>query len=157
MSRYSTLLRRLGTRRWFAALGRLVTPLDRKLYRLTAGRWSVIGRHEFPTLLLTTTGSRSGLPRTQPLLYARDGDAYVVVGSNWGQTQHPAWSSNLLASPAARVTLGDRGFDVTAALITGAERDRLWQQMQRIWPGYTAYAERAEARQIRLFRLTPEG
>lgn len=157
MSRYTDLVRRLGTRRWFAALGRRLSPVDRRLYQLTRGRWSVIGRSSLPTLLLTTTGRTSGLPRTQPLLYAGDGDAYIVVGSNWGQAHHPAWSANLLAQPAARVTLGDREFDVRAALVAGAERDRLWPLMEKIWPGYTAYAERAEGRPIRIFRLTPAG
>jgi len=157
MSRYTALLRRLGNQRWFAALGRRLTPLDRRLYRLTGGRWSVIGRHELPTLLITTTGRRSGLPRTQPLLYAVDGDGYVVIGSNWGQAHHPAWSANLLARPAARVTLGGREFDVRATLATGAERDRLWRLVQEIWPGYAAYAERAEHRELRIFRLVPAG
>ena len=155
---WTALLRRVGRQRWFARLGRLVTPLDRRLYRLTGGRWSVIGRHELPTLLLTTTGRRSGRPRTQPLLYARDGDAYVVVGSNWGQAAHPAWSANLLAEPAARVTIGGRPpIGVIAALATGAERDRLWLQVQRIWPGYADYADRARDREIRIFRLIPAG
>jgi deazaflavin-dependent oxidoreductase (nitroreductase family) len=155
MSHYTALLRRVGNQRWFALLGRWLTPLDRRLYHRTGGRWSVIGRHELPTLLITTTGRRSGRPRTQPLLYAVDGAGYVVVGSNWGQAHHPDWSTNLLATPTARVTLGDREFDVHAVLATGAERDRLWLLAQRVWPGYTAYAERAEGRQIRIFRLTP--
>jgi len=107
-----------------------------------------------PALLITTTGRKTGLPRTQPLLYVIDGGSYVVVGSNWGQAHHPAWSANLLALPSARVTLGDREFDVRAALVDGDERNRLWQSMERVWPGYTAYAERAEGRQIRVFRLT---
>jgi deazaflavin-dependent oxidoreductase (nitroreductase family) len=156
MSQYTALLRRLGNQRWFAALGRLVTPLDRRLYRLTNGRWSVIGRHELPSLLITTTGRKSGLPRTQPLLYATDGDEYIVIGSNWGQAHHPAWSANLIAQPSARVTLGEREFGVHATLATGAERERLWELLKRIWPGYAAYARRAEGREIRIFRLTPE-
>ncbi|HEX8628020.1 MAG TPA: nitroreductase family deazaflavin-dependent oxidoreductase [Catenuloplanes sp.] len=156
MSRYTALLRRLGAGRWFAALGSRLTPLDRRLYQLTRGRWSVLGRHRLPTLLIITTGRRSGLPRTQPLLYATDGDGYVVVGSNWGQAHHPAWSSNLLARPTARVVLGDREFDVRATLSTGVERDRLWQLVQRIWPGYAAYASRAGGREIRIFRLSRE-
>src|SRR5690349_18061565 len=119
MSHYTALLRRLGNQRWFAAVGRLVTPLDRRIYQLTGGRWSVIGRHQLPSLLITTTGRKSGLPRTQPLLYARDGDSYIVVGSNWGQAHHPAWSTNLLAQPAARITLGERDLDVRATLVTG--------------------------------------
>jgi deazaflavin-dependent oxidoreductase (nitroreductase family) len=156
MSQYSALVRRLGGQRWFAALGRRLTPLDLRLYRLTGGRWSVIGRHVLPSLLITTTGRKSGLPRTQPLLYAEDGDGYIVVGSNWGQDHHPAWSANLLARPVARVTLGEREFGVRAALVAGAERDRLWQVVQRIWPGYAACATRAEGRELRIFRLTPE-
>jgi deazaflavin-dependent oxidoreductase (nitroreductase family) len=157
MSPYTDLLRRLGRRRWFAALGRRLSPLDRRLYRLTRGRWSVLGRHQLPALLITTTGRKSGLPRTQELLYTTDGDGYVVVGSNWGQAHHPAWSANLLAEPAARVTLGDREFGVHATLATGAERDRLWHLMQPAWPAYATYAERAEGREIRVFRLAPTG
>jgi deazaflavin-dependent oxidoreductase (nitroreductase family) len=155
MSQYTALVQRLGTQRWFAALGCRLAPLDRRLYQLTRGRWSVLGRHGLPSLLITTTGRKSGLPRTQPLLYAIDGGGYIEVGSNWGQAHHPAWSANLLAEPTARVTLGDREFDVRATLTTGAERDRLWQQVQPIWPGYAAYAKRAEGRQIRIFRLIP--
>jgi deazaflavin-dependent oxidoreductase (nitroreductase family) len=156
MSRYTAIVQRLGSQRWFAALGRRLAPLDRRLYRLTHGRWSVIGRHGLPSLLITTTGRKSGLSRTQPLLYATDGDAYIVVGSNWGQAHHPAWTSNLLAHPTARATLGDREFDVRATLITGAERDRLWQLVQETWPAYATYAKRADGRQLRIFRLTPE-
>jgi deazaflavin-dependent oxidoreductase (nitroreductase family) len=154
MSRYTALLRRLGSQRWFAAGGRLVTPLDRRILKWSRGRWSVIGRHELPTLLITTVGRRSGLPRTQPLLYANDGPDFVVVGSNWGQAQHPAWSANLLAAPDAQVALGADRFGVRAALVTGAERDRLWPLIVRIWPGYDAYAQRADHREIRVFRLT---
>jgi deazaflavin-dependent oxidoreductase (nitroreductase family) len=156
MSRYTVVLQRLGSQRWFAAIGRRLVPLDRRVYQLTKGRWSAIGKHGLPALLITTTGRKSGLPRTQPLLYSTDGDGYVVVASNWGQAHHPAWSSNLLAQPAARVTLGNREFDVRATLVDGSERERLWQLVQRVWPGYAAYADRAEGRQIRIFRLAPE-
>jgi deazaflavin-dependent oxidoreductase (nitroreductase family) len=156
MSQYSALVRRLGSHRWFAALGRWMTPLDRRLDRLTNGRWSVLGRQVLPSLLITTRGRNSGLPRTQLLLYAVDGDAYIVVGSNWGQAHHPEWSANLLAQPIARVMLGDREFGVRATLTTGAERERLWQLVQRVWPPYAAYADHAAGRPIRIFRLMPE-
>jgi len=59
-----------------------------------------------PVLMLTTTGRRSGAPRTTPLLYAQDGEDLVIVGSNWGQQHHPAWSANLLAHPEAEVQVG---------------------------------------------------
>jgi hypothetical protein len=58
MSRYTALVQSLGRRRWFAALGRRLAPVDRRVYQLTGGRWSLIGRHRLPTLLITTTGRR---------------------------------------------------------------------------------------------------
>jgi deazaflavin-dependent oxidoreductase (nitroreductase family) len=155
MSRYSTLLRRLGSKRWFATTGRLLTPVDRRIHQLTGGRWSVTGSKQLPSLLITTTGRKSGLPRTQPLLYVIDGDAYVVIGSNWGQAHHPAWTANLLAHPAARLTVDGREVDVRASLATGAERERLWQLLLTVWPPYATYARRAENREIRIFRLAP--
>src|SRR3954471_6164039 len=103
MGRYAALLRRLGHQRWFAVLGRRLVPVDRWLQRRTRGRLTIIGPVVLPGLLLTTTGKRSGLPRTQPLLYVRDDEGWVVVGSNWGQTAHPAWTTNLLAAPGGGV------------------------------------------------------
>ncbi|MBM2616295.1 nitroreductase family deazaflavin-dependent oxidoreductase [Actinoplanes sp. LDG1-06] len=129
-------------------------PLDRRLIRLTKGRLSVTGwRTAPPTLLLTTRGRRSGRLRERPLLYARDGDAYIVMGSNWGQAQHPAWSGNLLADPAGQVTVAGETFAVHAALVEGPERDRLWPLLLRVWPAYREYDARS-GRELRVFRLT---
>jgi deazaflavin-dependent oxidoreductase (nitroreductase family) len=152
MSRFSAVVRRLGHRRWFAAVGRRYVPVDRWLFRHTGGRWSALG---LQSLLLTTTGRRSGEPRTQPLLYAPDGDGYVVVGSNWGQRHHPAWTGNLLADPSASVTIRGRTTPVRARLVTGAERERLWAELVRLWPAYETYEDRAGGRDLRLFRLSP--
>ena len=109
-----------------------------------------------PSLIITTTGRRSGQPRSNPLLYARDGDAFVVIGSNWGQTQHPAWALNLLADPAATVTLGGARVPVRATLAEGAERERLWRLLLAEWPAYQTYGERAGGRDLRIFRLVPD-
>jgi deazaflavin-dependent oxidoreductase (nitroreductase family) len=151
---YAGLLRRLGHQRWFAWVGRRVTPLDRWVRRRTRGRWSLSGDRTTPALLLTTTGRRSGLPRTQPLLYARDGEGYVVVGSNWGQSGHPAWSANLIAEPAAVVDVDGRRIPVRASLSSGADRDRQWALLEQVWPAYATYDRRA-GRELRVFRLTP--
>jgi deazaflavin-dependent oxidoreductase (nitroreductase family) len=151
---YANLLRMLGHRRWFAWLGRRLTPVDRWLRRRTRGRWSLSGDRTTPSLLLTTTGRRSGLPRVQPLLYARDGAGYVVVGSNWGQPGHPAWSANLLSHPAATVEVDGERIPVLASLATGADRDRLWTLLAAVWPAYDTYDRRA-GRELRVFRLTP--
>jgi deazaflavin-dependent oxidoreductase (nitroreductase family) len=153
MNRYTYLIRRLGHQAWFAATARRLVPVDRWLAARTGGRWSVIGRHGLPSLRLTTIGRRSGQPRTQPLLYTGDGDAFVVVGSNWGQQHHPAWSANLLAHPDATVTVGDTPIPVRAVLASGAERDRLWTMVLKTWPAYRTYEQRAAGRDLRIFRL----
>jgi deazaflavin-dependent oxidoreductase (nitroreductase family) len=155
MRPYWSLIRWMGHQRWFAAFGRTAMPVDRWIQRATRGRWTLIGRHGMPALVLTTTGRRTGQPRTQPLLYAPDGDGYVVVGSNWGQQHHPAWSGNLLTNPEASVKVGADTVPVRATLATGAERERLWAMLLTLWPAYETYVERAGGRGLRVFRLEP--
>lgn len=155
MNRYPWLVRWLGHRRWFAALARTMMPVDRWVQRVTRVRWTAIGRHGLPALLLTTTGRRTGQPRTQPLLYAPDGDGYVVMGSNWGEAHHPAWSANLIANPDATITVRGGPIPVRAALAEGAERDRLRRLLLEVWPAYETYERRAAGRHLRIFRLAP--
>lgn len=150
-----TLTRRVGHHRWFGATARLLVPVDRVVGRLTRGRVVALGL--IPSLVITTTGRRSGKPRSNPLLYVPDDDAYVVIGSNWGQTQHPGWAMNLLADPAAEVHVKGRRVPVRAEPATGAERDRLWQLLVTEWPAYRTYVQRAGGREIRIFRLVPTG
>ena len=148
------MTRKLGHRRWFSRAVPLMVPLDRLIGRLTRGRVLALGL--VPSLLITTTGRKSRQPRQNPLLYVRDGDAFVVIGSNWGKTAQPAWALNLLADPAATVTLKGAEIPVRATLATGAERERLWRLLVAAWPAYETYVERAGGRDIRVFRLTPD-
>jgi deazaflavin-dependent oxidoreductase (nitroreductase family) len=150
-----TLTRRVGHHRWFGAAARLLVPADRVIGRLTRGRVVALGL--IPSLVITTTGRRSGKPRSNPLLYVPDGDAYVVIGSNWGQTHQPGWALNLLAEPTAEVDLKGRRVQVRAEPATGAERDRLWELLVTEWPAYRTYVQRAGDREIRIFRLVPTG
>jgi deazaflavin-dependent oxidoreductase (nitroreductase family) len=145
-----SLARALGQRRWFARLGPVVVSTDRLVARLTGGRLIALG--VVPSLLLTTTGRRSGQPRTTPLLCLPDGDALLVIGSNWGGPRHPAWALNLLAHPDASVVRKGRRFPVRAQLLTGPDRERAWRLALRQWPAYHAYAERA-GRELHVFRL----
>jgi deazaflavin-dependent oxidoreductase (nitroreductase family) len=108
-----------------------------------------------PCLLLTVTGRRTGQARSVPLLYSPHGGEFLVVGSNWGERRHPAWSANLLANPEATVQVRGQEVPVLARHVTGAERDKLWAELVLTWPGYDAYAERAGGRELRLFVLTP--
>ena len=132
-----------------------MVPLDRLLSRATRGQVVALHIDGLPSLLITTTGRRSGEPRSNPLLYAPDGDGYVVIGSNWGQQHHPAWSGNLLADPTATVTLAGKEIPVRATLATGAERERLFALLLAVWPAYQTYTDRASERSIRVFRLAP--
>jgi deazaflavin-dependent oxidoreductase (nitroreductase family) len=149
----SSLLRRVGRAEWFARLARPLVPLDRGLGRLTRGRFVAFGLRGLPSLLITTTGRRSGEPRSNPLLYAPDGDAFVVIGSNWGQQHHPAWTANLLANPEATVMVDGERFPVRARLVAGPERARLRELLLDVWPGYAGYERRSGGRDLRLFRL----
>jgi deazaflavin-dependent oxidoreductase (nitroreductase family) len=132
---------------------RTLTPLDRRLLMRSRGRYTVLGPFAAPTMLLTTTGAKSGLPRTQPLLFGRQGDGIVVVGSNFGQARHPAWTGNLLTNPRAVVTIGGRDIPVAAQLLEGAEAEAAYAVMTDLAQTYAAYRDRTD-RQIRVFRLT---
>jgi F420H(2)-dependent quinone reductase len=125
------------------------------LYRATRG---VIG-HRAPfgpsMLLLDTVGARTGRRRTAPLLYVRDGEDYVIVGSNGGSRRHPAWVHNLRAHPETTIQVGSSTFPVTSREATPAERDRLWARAGAAWPGYDGYARRAR-REIPLVVLSPQ-
>ncbi|WP_421732623.1 nitroreductase family deazaflavin-dependent oxidoreductase [Cellulomonas sp.] len=150
----TSAVRRLGRTRWFAHAGRATSGLDRRLQKASRGRWSTLGRPSLPQLILTTTGRRSGESREAVLLYAVDGDGWVLIGSNWGQEHHPAWSGNLLADPRATVTIAGVTTPVVATLADDDERARLLPALLAVWPAYETYAARS-GRELRVFRLAP--
>jgi deazaflavin-dependent oxidoreductase (nitroreductase family) len=133
----------------------MLPPADRFVARLTKGRVVALGLA--PSLLLTTTGRRSGRPRDAPLVYAADGESFLVIGSNWGRQAHPAWALNLLTHPDATVLLRGRSIPVHARRLTGPERNRAWSLAVRVWPAYDTYARRVAGREILVFRLEPRG
>jgi deazaflavin-dependent oxidoreductase (nitroreductase family) len=106
------------------------------------------------TLLLTTTGRRSGEERTTPLIYQPDGDRYVIVASQGGADEHPAWYLNLSADSNVEVQVKDERFDATASTAEGEERERLWKLMTATWPAYDQYQTKTD-RQIPVVVLTP--
>ena len=132
---------------------RILGGLHRRIYRLTGGK--VGGRiANMPVLLLTTTGRRSGKPRTQPLAYTRAGDGYAIIASKGGAAQHPLWYLNLRANPLAEVTVGRVTQKVRAREAEGEERERLWRQLADIYSGYDKYA-RKTSRRIPVMVLEP--
>ncbi|HWE90167.1 MAG TPA: nitroreductase family deazaflavin-dependent oxidoreductase [Pseudonocardiaceae bacterium] len=99
------------------------------------------------TLLLTTLGRKSGLPRRTALIYRQDGDSYVIVASQGGADLHPAWYLNLTANPEVTVQVKDETFTARARTAEGDERARLWKLMTEVWPDYDVYQTKTE-RQI---------
>ncbi|MCW2947671.1 MAG: nitroreductase [Actinoallomurus sp.] len=113
-----------------------------KRYQETDGREG----HEWEgttTLLLTTTGRKSGQPRTTPLIYRKQGDAYTVIASNGGSEEPPLWYRNLQADPNVEVQLlGDR-FTARARTASPDEKPAMWRTMTETWPAYDEYQEKS--------------
>jgi deazaflavin-dependent oxidoreductase (nitroreductase family) len=153
-----TVLARLATRFASTRPGswtvRTLMPLDRRVLVRTEGRRTLLGPIGAPTLLLETIGRKSGQRRVSPLLFARDGDSVIVVGSNFGQAHHPGWTANLIADPRALVLVGGERIPVTATLLDGEEAEAAYQKMVEVTSVYSVYRGRTD-RRIRVFRLTP--
>ena len=113
-------------------------------YRETGGEVGQIWREGSTVLLLTTTGRRSGEPRTTPLIYAQDGDRYVIVGSKGGAPEHPGWYRNLEKTPDVELQVGDEVFPARARTASGEERERLWRKANEVWPHYDEYARKTD-------------
>ena len=108
-----------------------------------------------PTLLLTAIGRKSGEPRTQALIFGRDGEDYLIVASMGGAPRHPQWYLNLTATPAAEIQVRVQRLLVTARTAQSpGERARLWKIMAGIWPNYDAYQARTD-REIPVVVLSP--
>ncbi|MEO9239131.1 MAG: nitroreductase family deazaflavin-dependent oxidoreductase [Jatrophihabitantaceae bacterium] len=100
-----------------------------------------------PTLLLTTTGRKSGELRRTALIYGEHGTSYLVVASRGGAPSHPSWYLNLTADPQVQLQVGPDKFSAIARTATEAERAELWPKMALIWPDYDSYQAKTE-RQI---------
>ena len=126
------------------AFPKLAGHANRLLIRLTRGRLGSRKRG-IPIGLLTSTGRRSGQPRTTPLMYLEAEDRYLVVAANGGYDRPPAWLRNLEASPEAQFELDGRRLRVQARVLDPAERARLWPRLiapNPLWAGFQSYTER---------------
>ncbi|WP_188192542.1 nitroreductase family deazaflavin-dependent oxidoreductase [Nonomuraea sp. SYSU D8015] len=99
-----------------------------------------------PLVLLTTTGAKSGRQVTTPVMYLADGERYVVIASNAGADNHPAWYHNLRATPQATVEVGTEKFTAKAEFVEDGERDRLYARMVEQAPGFAEYEARTSRR-----------
>lgn len=113
-------------------------------YQETDGREGHDWERGTTTLLLTTTGRKSGKSYTTPLIYRRHGDDYVVVASKGGDARHPEWYLNLQANPRVKVqVLGDK-FEANARTASPQEKAELWPLMTEVWPDYDEYQKRTD-------------
>lgn len=151
------LVRRASTSRpvaWLSA--RILHRIDRFVNRATRGRFTfsawVSG---LPVVLLTTIGARSGRRRTTPVLGIPDADGLIVIASNFGSEQHPAWYHNLRAHPRVSVTRDGESREYDAHQLAGEERERQFQLAVQLNPGWLRYRTWAGERQIPVLRLDP--
>lgn len=144
------LLKALGESTFWRRVGRI----HAWVYRRTGG---LVGHWSGPVnnLLLTTTGRKSGTPRTVPLAYMPDGDAYVLVASNGGADRDPAWWLNLKEQPRAVIQVGTRSVEVVAARADAAGRIRLWPLLKQANPFFGWY-EQITKREIPVVVLRPK-
>jgi deazaflavin-dependent oxidoreductase (nitroreductase family) len=112
------------------------------------------GKGLVPTLLLTTTGRKSGNALTLPLIFGESGSNFVIVASKGGAPAHPAWYLNLEANPEVQVQVKARKFTARAHTATGPERAALWKKMVEIYGPYEQYQTKTD-RQIPVVVLTP--
>ena len=125
-------------------------------YRLSGGRLGGRFRGGAPVLLLTTTGRKSGIRRTAPLLYLRDGANVVVVGSKGGMSHHPLWYRNLEATPEVEVEIGSERSKMVARRANPAEHAALWPKLVAMYPDFDDYQART-TRKIPVVILSPSG
>jgi deazaflavin-dependent oxidoreductase (nitroreductase family) len=123
--------------------------------RANAGRPSGGPLAGHPLMLMFSTGAKSGLRRRSILTYSRDGEDYVVAGTNAGGKTHPAWLANLKADPAVTLEVANETLPATAHVTTGNERARLWDQHVAQLPWFARYPDLVGSREIPVIRLVP--
>jgi deazaflavin-dependent oxidoreductase (nitroreductase family) len=151
------LLRVATTKTGGRLLMMLITPTDRLLLRLSRGRYciSALGA---PTLLLETTGRKSGQRRSTPLLYLQDQSTpstLYIIGSRGGQGGNAGWALNLSANPTAMISSPNRTGTYVAERIIGDHRARIWRDFVNFNPGFAIYQART-SQEIPIFALKPK-
>lgn len=148
--------RLIATRPVTWVLARTVHHIDAAVFRASGGRTTASATLTgLPLITLTTTGAKSGQPRSVPLVGIPDGERLILIASNWGQAKHPAWYHNIKANPAVTVSHGGKTRHYTARELAGAERAAAFARAAALYPGYDGYAQRA-GREIPVVGLEAE-
>lgn len=134
------------------ALRVVVPTLDRALFKISGGRLK-LSAPAMPSLMLFTTGAKSGLRRETPLIcFPQPDGTWFIAGSNFGLEHHPAWTANLIANPDAEIHYNRELIPVRTRLLDEAETEATWPLLEEAWPGYRDY-EKTALRGIRIFHL----
>jgi deazaflavin-dependent oxidoreductase (nitroreductase family) len=143
-----------GPGSWLFA--RVLHHIDRPVHRLTHGRHTFASLLSgIPVVMLTTTGAKSGQPRTVPMLGIPANGGVAIIASNFGQSRHPGWYHNLRADPRADVVIDGIHRRVRAVEAEGDRRAAIWREGLRVYPGFAQYERRASHRPISVFVLEP--
>jgi deazaflavin-dependent oxidoreductase (nitroreductase family) len=153
------LVRRSAATRPLARLYALIQqPLDELVYRLTGGRATLSSwLSGIEVSMLTTTGAKTGRPRTLPVLALPDGNDVILIASNFGRPRNPSWYHNLRANPHATIVTGCVSRELVARPLSGADRERCYARAEEIFPPFTYYPRWAGTREIPVLRLQPSG
>ena len=149
------ILTMAGTRPGMWLFFLYVRLIDLPISRLTKGAfipsayWNIM-----PIIYLTTTGAKSGIPRSTPVLCIIDGENLILVGSNWGNLKNPSWAYNLRAHLQTQVRKGKTVMGFEARELRGEERWIYWQKAVSFYPPYISY-EKHSGRSLPVFLLEP--
>lgn len=136
---------------------RILPPLDKGILKFTKNRYSLTSiLSGIPVIVLTTIGTRSGEPRTVPLLGVIKDEKVFLIASNWGQARHPSWYYNLKANPEAQLSMGNKTGNYIARDATNSEREEYWAEAVKMYAGYAEYKKRVATRKIPMFILSPK-
>jgi deazaflavin-dependent oxidoreductase (nitroreductase family) len=154
---HPTIKKLLATRPVMWIIPKTLHHLDELTYRMSDGKYTAASiLSGLPIVTLTTTGAKSGKPRTVPLLGFPDGERLMFVASNWGQERNPSWYYNLRANPEATISIGGQDEKYNSYEATGAERELYWKQAVDTLASYAAYEHRANGRQIPIMVCVPK-
>ena len=137
-----------------SVLIKILSALTNWAYRATGGKIGGKFRRGAPVMLVTTTGRKSGKPRTVPLIYLEDGGDLVIVASKGGMSHHPAWYRNLEANPDVEVEIGSERRQMRARRASDEEKAELWPRLTQIYRDYDDYQARTD-RNIPVVVLSP--
>ena len=146
---------RIGSVSWMPKLLPQIVFVDKLIQGSTRGRVTILDVAGLPNLMLTVTGRKSGLPRSNPLLCVPYADRSILVaGSYFGGPKEPLWVKNVEANPDVTVRFKGISSSMRARALEGDERAAAWQAMLQVWPNFAAYEQRTD-RRIKVFRLDP--